>query len=89
MTVDFVTGVMAETIRITLLIAAPVLIVGLAVGVFVSLIQAVTQVQEITLVFVPKIVACLIALVAALPWMMNMLMSFTINIFNNIPNYAR
>jgi flagellar biosynthetic protein FliQ len=89
MTIDFVTGVMAETIRITLMISAPVLIVGLAVGVFVSLIQAVTQVQEITLVFVPKIVACLIALVAALPWMMNMLMSFTINIFNNIPNYVR
>ncbi|MFA5183104.1 MAG: flagellar biosynthesis protein FliQ [Syntrophales bacterium] len=89
MTIDFVTGAMAETIRITLLISAPVLIVGLAVGVFVSLIQAVTQVQEITLVFVPKIVACLIALVAALPWMMNMLMSFTINIFNNIPNYVR
>jgi flagellar biosynthesis protein FliQ len=89
MTIDFVTGVMAETVRITLLISAPVLIVGLAVGVFVSLIQAVTQVQEITLVFVPKIVACLIALVAALPWMMNVLMSFTINIFNNIPNYVR
>ncbi len=89
MSIDFVTGVMAETIRITLLISAPVLIVGLAVGVFVSLIQAVTQVQEITLVFVPKIVACLIALVAALPWMMNVLMSFTINIFSNIPNYVR
>jgi flagellar biosynthesis protein FliQ len=89
MTIDFVTGVMAETIRITLLISAPVLIVGLAVGVFISLIQAVTQVQEMTLVFVPKIVACLIALVAALPWMMNVLMSFTINIFNNIPNYVR
>lgn len=89
MTIDFVTGAMAETIRVTLMISAPVLIVGLAVGVFVSLIQAVTQVQEITLVFVPKIVACLIALVAALPWMMNMLMSFTINIFNNIPNYVR
>jgi flagellar biosynthetic protein FliQ len=89
MSIDFVTGVMAETIRITLLISAPVLIVGLAVGVFISLIQAVTQVQEMTLVFVPKIVACLIALVAALPWMMNVLMSFTINIFNNIPNYVR
>jgi len=89
MTIDFVTGVMAETIRITLLISAPVLIVGLVVGVFVSLVQAVTQVQEMTLVFVPKIVACLIALVAALPWMMNVLMSFTINIFNNIPTYAR
>lgn len=89
MSIDFVTGVMAETIRITLLISAPVLIVGLVVGVFVSLVQAVTQVQEMTLVFVPKIVACLIALVAALPWMMNVLMSFTINIFNNIPTYAR
>lgn len=89
MTIDFVTGIMAETVRITLLISAPVLIVGLVVGVFVSLIQAVTQVQEITLVFVPKIVACLIALVAALPWMMNVLMSFTINIFSNIPMYVK
>jgi flagellar biosynthetic protein FliQ len=89
MTLDFVVGIMAETIRVTLLLAAPVLIVGLVVGVLISLFQAVTQVQEMTLVFVPKIVACLVALVAALPWMMNLLVSFTHNLFVNIPNYIK
>ena len=89
MSVDFIVGIMAETIRITLMISAPVLIVGLVVGVAISLFQAVTQVQEMTLVFVPKIVACLVTLVAALPWMMNMLVSFTHNLFTNIPAYIR
>ncbi|HOF04121.1 MAG TPA: flagellar biosynthesis protein FliQ [Syntrophales bacterium] len=89
MSVDFVVGMMSETVKVTLLVSAPVLIVGLVVGVFVSLIQAMTQVQEITLVFVPKIVACMVALVAALPWMIGILMSFTNNIFQNIPMYIR
>jgi len=89
MSVDFIVGIMAETVWTTLLVAAPVLIVGLVVGVLISLFQAVTQVQEMTLVFVPKIVACLIALVAALPWMMNILISFTHNIFANFPTYIK
>lgn len=89
MSLDFVIGIMAETVWTTLLVAAPVLIVGLLVGVLISLFQAVTQVQEMTLVFVPKIVACLIALVAALPWMINILVSFTHNIFTNIPLYVK
>jgi flagellar biosynthetic protein FliQ len=89
MSVDFIVGIMAETVWTTLLVAAPVLIVGLVVGVLISLFQAVTQVQEMTLVFVPKIVACLIALVAALPWMMNILISFTHNIFANFPMYIK
>lgn len=89
MSLDFIVGIMAETIRVTLLISAPVLIVGLVVGVAISLFQAVTQVQEMTLVFVPKIVACLVALVAALPWMINVLVSFTHNLFINIPTYIK
>lgn len=89
MTIDLVTGLMAETVRVTLFVSAPVLLVGLVVGVVISLIQAVTQVQEMTLVFVPKIVACLIALIAALPWMISTLMSFTQNLFMNIPNYIK
>jgi flagellar biosynthetic protein FliQ len=89
MGLDFVVGIMAETIRVTLLISAPVLIAGLAVGVIISLFQAVTQVQEMTLVFVPKIVACLIVLVAALPWMINILVSFTHTLFTNIPTYIK
>lgn len=89
MGVDFIAGIMAETVWTTLLLAAPVLIVGLVVGVGISLFQAVTQVQEMTLVFVPKIVACLFAFVAALPWMINLIVAFTHNIFTNIPNYIK
>jgi flagellar biosynthetic protein FliQ len=89
MTTDTVVGLMVETIKITLLISAPMLIVGLVVGVVISLLQAVTQIQEMTLVFVPKIVAVLIALVASLPWMISLLTTFTQNIFANIPAYIK
>jgi len=89
MTTDTVVGLMAETIKITLLISAPMLIVGLIVGVVISLLQAVTQIQEMTLVFVPKIVAVLITLVASLPWMISLLTTFTQNIFANIPAYIK
>jgi len=86
MTADFVVGIMAEAIKVTLLVSAPVLLVGLAVGVLISLVQAVTQVQEMTLVFVPKIIAVLITLVAALPWMLNLLIGFTQNLYMSLPN---
>ncbi|MBI4632633.1 MAG: flagellar biosynthesis protein FliQ [Deltaproteobacteria bacterium] len=89
MTSDFVVGIMAESIKVTLLVSAPVLIVGLVVGVIISLFQAVTQIQEMTLVFVPKIMAVMIALVAALPWMLNILITFTHNLFSNIPAYIK
>jgi flagellar biosynthetic protein FliQ len=89
MTTDAVVGLMAETIKITLLISAPMLIVGLVVGVVISLLQAVTQIQEMTLVFVPKIVAVMITLVAALPWMISLLVTFTQHIFANIPLYIK
>jgi flagellar biosynthetic protein FliQ len=89
MTTDFIVGIMAETIKVTLLTAAPVLIVGLVVGILISLFQAVTQIQEMTLTFVPKIVACFVALVAALPWMINLLVTFAHNLFSNIPNYIK
>ncbi len=89
MTSDLVVGIMAESIKVTLLVSAPVLIVGLVVGVLISLLQAATQVQEMTLVFVPKIMAVMITLVAALPWMLNILVSFTHNLFVNIPAYIK
>ena len=89
MTPDTIVGLMAETIKVTLLVAAPMLIVGLVVGVLISLFQAVTQIQEMTLVFVPKIVAVLVTLIAALPWMIGMMINYTQNLFNNIPLYIK
>ncbi|MFO7569283.1 MAG: flagellar biosynthesis protein FliQ [Smithellaceae bacterium] len=89
MTPDTVTGLMAETIKVTLMVAAPMLLVGLLVGVMISLFQAVTQIQEMTLVFVPKIVAVMITLVASLPWIIGLMMKFTQNLYTNIPLYIR
>lgn len=89
MTTDLVLGIAAETIRVTLLVAAPMLLVGLAVGLAISIFQAVTQIQEMTLTFVPKIIAVLLAMVFALPWMMEILVAYTRNIIINIPTYVK
>jgi flagellar biosynthetic protein FliQ len=89
MTTDLIMGIAAETMKVTLLVSAPVLLVGLVVGLMISIFQAVTQVQEMTLAFVPKIIAVMLALLFAAPWMMDMLVSFTHNLFSNIPNYIR
>jgi flagellar biosynthesis protein FliQ len=89
MTSDTVVGLMAEAIKVTMLVSAPVLIVGLVVGVVISLIQAVTQIQEMTLVFVPKIIAVMVVLVAAFPWMINILVTYTHNLITNIPLYLK
>lgn len=89
MTADFVAGIMAETIKVTIFIAAPALLAGLVVGVAVSIFQAITQIQEMTLVFVPKILAVMLTVVIVLPWMINLLVSFTHNLFYNIPQYIK
>jgi len=89
MNVDLVIGLGAEAIKVTLLLASPMLIVGLVVGLIISIFQAVTQIQEMTLTFVPKIVAVLVGLIVALPWMINLLVTYTQNLFNSIPMYIK
>jgi flagellar biosynthetic protein FliQ len=89
MTVDLIIGLAAEAIKVTLLLAAPMLSVGLVIGLIVSIFQAVTQIQEMTLTFVPKIVAVMVALIVALPWMINLMVTYTQKLFSNIPMYIR
>jgi len=89
MSSEMVMGIAAETVRVTLLISAPLLIIGMVVGLVVSIFQAVTQIQEVTLVFVPKIIAVLLAMILVLPWMMNVMVTYTHNLFHNIPMYIR
>jgi flagellar biosynthetic protein FliQ len=66
-----------QALLITIQIGAPILLIGLVVGVSIALVQALTQIQEITLVFVPKILAIFLAMFFFLPWMMNVLVVFT------------
>jgi flagellar biosynthetic protein FliQ len=89
MSPDLVVDIAKDTIEITLYLSLPILGIGLIVGLLVSLFQAVTQIQEATLTFVPKILATFISLIFLLPWMMDKMMSFTEHIIVNIPRYIR
>jgi flagellar biosynthetic protein FliQ len=72
-----------EMILLALLVAAPLLGFGLLAGLTVSIIQAVTQVNELTLTFVPKIVIVGVALAVFLPWILNLLTNYTTQLFNS------
>ena len=89
MTPDFVIGFGRQAIELCLMMALPMLGVGLAVGVVVSIIQAATQIQEQTLTFIPKIICMFIALLMALPWLMERMTTFTRDVFINIPQYVQ
>jgi flagellar biosynthetic protein FliQ len=89
MTQEFVVGLARQAIELTLLLSLPMLGLGLVVGLMVSIFQAVTQIQEMTLTFVPKIVAVLLGLLISFPWLMNKLLGFTRQLIEEIPNYIR
>lgn len=77
-----------RAIAVTLLMSAPVLGVGLVVGLLVSVFQAATQIQEMTLSFVPKIIAVAAVIVLFGPWMLNSMVTFTTKLLVSIPNLA-
>ena len=89
MTPDFVVTFAQEAIKVTILVAMPMLGLGLAVGLLVSIFQAVTQIHEMTLTFVPKILIVLIALLYFASWMLEHLMHFASTTIEQIPNYIR
>lgn len=85
MTPQMVVSIGREALMLTVMIAGPMLLFGLVVGVLIALFQAITQIQEMTLTFVPKILAVAAALLIFLPWMINMATDFTRHIFELIP----
>ena len=89
MTPEFVIGFARQSIELTLVIALPMLGVGLGVGVLVSVLQAATQIQEMTLTFVPKIIAVFLALLISFPWIMDKMITYTQDIFLNFPDYIK
>ena len=82
---DLVLSIGRESVLLVLKIGAPMLGFGLVVGLIVSILMSATQIQEMTLTFVPKIVAVLTALIAFAPWMLRTMVDFTIRLFNDIP----
>lgn len=89
MTPEFVVGFARQAIEMTLSISLPILLVGLLVGITISILQAATQIQEMTLTFIPKILSIFIALLVFFPYIMDKLLSYTRDIFTNLPTYIR
>jgi flagellar biosynthesis protein FliQ len=76
----------SRALEITLMLAAPLLLVALVTGLIVGAFQAATQINEQTLSFIPKLLAMALAMVVAGPWMLKVLMSYTRELFESIPN---
>jgi len=89
MSPEFVAGFFFEALKTAIFLAAPVLTFGLATGILVSMFQAATQINEMTLVFIPKMLAVSIALIIFFPWMLQLIVHFTQNLFQNISIYIR
>ena len=83
---DVVVNLSTQALSIALKIALPLLLSGLVVGLVVSVFQAVTQIQEQTLAFIPKVLAMAAVLVVGGPWMLNQLLSYTAELWSSIPN---
>ncbi|EHL16605.1 flagellar biosynthesis protein FliQ [Peptoanaerobacter stomatis] len=87
MDIDVVVNIIQQAALMILLLSAPMLLIGLAVGLIVSVFQATTQIQEATLSFVPKIVAVLLSLVIFGPWIISTIVNFTKNLFLGINGF--
>ncbi|MDR5866458.1 flagellar biosynthesis protein FliQ [Halomonas koreensis] len=86
MTPETVMTIAYQGMRVTLLLAGPLLLTALFTGLLVSLFQAATQINEMTLSFIPKILAVFAVLVLAGPWLLGLITTFTRELFGNIPN---
>lgn len=87
MSSEFIIGLAGQAVYTVLKVSAPMLILGLSVGLLVSIFQATTQIQEQTLAFVPKIVAVLVGLLLFGPWILTTLVDFAYGILNNLSSY--
>ena len=81
-------GLGIETFKIALMLALPGLLTGMFLGLAVSIFQATTQINEMTLSFIPKIIGVVIVIILTMPWMLNEMTDFSIGIFNMIPTFV-
>ena len=86
MSTDFVINIARQAMLITILMAAPMLGFGLLVGLIVSIFQAVTQINEMTMTFVPKILAVALAFAIFLPWILRLMVDFTTQLIRMFPD---
>ena len=89
MTQDAAMTLGSEAIKVAVFLGAPVLVSTLVVGMLVSLFQAVTQINEATLTFIPKMIVVVLVLAVAGPWMMDLISGYTTDLFTNLPRLVR
>ena len=81
-------GLGVETFKIALMLALPGLLTGMFLGLAISIFQATTQINEMTLSFIPKILGVVIVIVLTMPWMLNSITDFAQHVFGLIPNFV-
>ncbi|MEK9657531.1 MAG: flagellar biosynthetic protein FliQ [bacterium] len=89
MTLDLVTSIINSTVQIIILASLPTVGMGLAVGLLIGLLQALTQIQEQTLTFVPKMIVVFLILGATFSWMFTIIMDMALGLWGNIPYFSK
>ncbi|MCG6553220.1 MAG: flagellar biosynthesis protein FliQ [Candidatus Magnetominusculus sp. LBB02] len=89
MTVEIIKDLSYDVFKTLLMVAGPMLIVSMVVGLAVSFFQAITQIQEFTLTFVPKVVAVFLCIFILMPWIARTMVGFTVHLIEKLPEYVR
>lgn len=89
MSPEFALDIGKQALLMVLVLSAPMLLIGLVVGVLISVLQSVTQIQEMTLTFVPKIIVTVLAMIFFGPWMLRLMVSYSVQIFSYLPELSR
>jgi flagellar biosynthesis protein FliQ len=86
---DLILKLAKDTLQVTLMISGPLLLVSLVVGVVVSIAQVVTSIQDMTLSFVPRVIAVFLTFLLVFPWIMNTMLAFTSQLYGHLERFAR
>jgi len=89
MTEEMVIAIGTEAIKVTVMLASPLLLAAMIIGIIVSVLQAVTQINEATLTFIPKMAAVLLVMVILAPWMLELLQHYTIQVLGSAGEWVR
>lgn len=89
MDLDSVSTIINQMVQVIIITSLPTVGLGLVIGLLIAILQAVTQVQEQTLTFVPKMIAVFLVLAASFPWMFRVIMEMTLDMWTNIPTFSR
>lgn len=87
MTPEAVVDISRDAVQTILLVSAPMMMSGLIIGLIIGIFQAATQINEQTMTFAPKIVAVMVALILAAPWIINLLVTYTENLYQSIGTF--